>query len=240
MTMNKQTILSATIATILTTGLVASNLPSAFAMGGDIGSHATLKQSARSKGKDQKSKLAEQDLVKVSDDALLSMRDLHSARLAIFNGESDRAQTFVDAAKTRIGVAENDARKYALDIKAPKADDQYVPYNANLTVLDTYKPTKEKAKQIARANKHLNKGEQKKALETLKLSDIDVAISPSLVPVEFAKQQIMHASEYVEQGKYYEANLALKAVDDSVLFENFSVDNVPKTKSAKSSRDRKG
>ena len=226
--MNKKTILSTMIATILATGLAASYVSPAFAKNNSEHISATT----------QKDKVAKEELVKVSDDAMISLRDIDNARLAIFDGDPEQAQTYVDAAKTRIDVARAEANKYALDIKAPKASDWYVPYNATFTVIDTLKPTSDKAKNIAKANKHLRKGEQKEAMETLKLSKIDVAISTRLVPVKFAQENIVKASNLVREGKYYQANLALKDVDDAVIIQTYGVDDVPKAKADDMSKQK--
>lgn len=244
--MFKRKILPATIAAIFATGVVATGVSPAFAMGHVDATKAAGKtqiekttpdKNKNTKKKDDKDKIAENDLVKVSQDALISLRDLRSARFAIFNGEPDRAQTYVDAARTRIDVANSEAKKYALDIKAPKKEDLYVPFDSSLTVLDTYEPNDKKAKGIAKANKHLSKGEQKEALDTLKLADVDVAVSTGLLPVKFARENIDKASDLVRQGKYYQANLALKEVDDAVIIHTFDVDNVPKVKD--SGKDKK-
>jgi len=229
--MNKKTILSTTMAIILATGLAAADVSPIFAKGDSGHMSATT----------QTDKTADKDLIKVSDDARISLRDIHSARLAIFHGDPEQAQTYVDAAKTRIDVAREEAKKYALDVKAPKTSDWYVPYNATLTVMDTFKPTSDKAKNIARANKHLRKGEQKEAMETLKLSNIDVAITAGLLPVKFAQDNIDQASELVREGKYYQANLALKNIDDAVIIQTYGVDDVPRAKvDNESAQKRKG
>jgi len=237
--MYKKPLLAVTIATILSTGMLASQLTPVFAADDAANTGAPAGEQVKNKQSDRKETEADQDLVKVSDDALLSMRDLHSARLAIFNGNPVQARTFVDAAVTRIDSAVKDADRYALDIKAPKADDEYVPYGASLTVLDAFEPTDTKAEHIAKANEHLHKGEQKEALEALKLGEVDVAIATDLVPVKFAREHIAEAADLIGQGKYYEANLALKAVDDAVFARVFAIDETPGTKgdSDSSSKD---
>jgi ABC-type amino acid transport substrate-binding protein len=222
--MTKKQLLAAAIAATLSSGMIATGTTSVFAADNPPAStEAAAKDQATNKAEDK-------DFMKVSEDALMSMRNLHSARLAIFNGLPERAQTYVDAAVTRIGMTVKDADKYALDTKAPKADDSYVPFDASLTVMDTFEPTAENAKHIAKANEHLHKGEKKEALEALKSGEIDVAVTTSLVPVKFAKEHIDEAAKLVGEGKYYEANLALKAVDDAVVVETFAIDAVPKTK----------
>ena len=216
------------MAIILATGLAASNVSPVFAKGHSVHMSATT----------WKNKVAEEELVKVSEDAMISLRDIHSARLAIFYGDPEQAQTYVDAAKTRMDVARAEASKYALDAKAPKASDWYVPYNATFTVMDTFKPTNDKAKNIAKANKYLRKGKQKEAMETLKLSKIDVAISTGLLPVKFAQENIVKASNLVRNGKFYEANLALKQVDDAVIIQTYGIDDVPKAKADDKSKQK--
>lgn len=229
--MSKKRLLVAAIATTLSIGIIASAATPLFAA-------EDLPASTEAPAKDQTAnEAAEQDFVKVSEDALTSMRDLNGARLAIFNGQPERARTFVDAAVTRIGAAAREAEKYALDTKAPRADDSYIPFDANLTVLHAFEPTAAKEKHIAKANEHLHKGEKKDAIEALKLAEIDVAVTARMIPIKFAKEHIDQAAKLVGNGKYYEANLALKAVDEAVLVETFAIDAVPKIKATEKKED---
>jgi hypothetical protein len=216
----KKKLLAATLAAALSSGMIVSGMTPVYAA--DT-APATTEATA-------KEKAAEKDFVKVSEDALKTMRNLNGARLAIFNGQPDRAKTYVGDAKTSIASAVTDADKYALETKAPKEKDQYVPFDASLTVANEFVPTPEKTKRIAEANEHLHKGEKKKALQALKLGEIDVAVTASLVPVVFAKAHIDDAARLIGEHKYYEANLALKAVDDAVVVETYAVDAVPAPK----------
>jgi hypothetical protein len=231
--MIKKKLLAASIAATLFSGMIASNMTAVFAADNPPAStEAPAKEQVANDTTKQvkvESAKAKKDFVKVSEDAQLSMRDLHSARLAIFNGQPERARTYVDAAETRIGAAVEDAEKYAIDTKEPQVKGRYVPFDANLTVMDTYEPTEAKAQHIAKANAHIQKGENKKAIEELKLGEINVAISTSLLPVKFAKEQIEQAAQLIGKGKYYEANLALKAVDDAVIVQTVTTDALPKT-----------
>jgi hypothetical protein len=232
--MTKKQFLAATIAAALSTGMIASNMTSVFAAGGSPESkEAPAKEQAKSAEPSQekaKSEAADEDFVKVSEDALMSMRDMRSARLAIFNGQPERARTYVDAAVTRIAATDKDAEKYTLQTKEPKENDRYVPFDANLTVMDTYEPSEANAEHIAKANEHLRKGEKKEAMDVLKLGEIDVAVTTSLVPVKLAKEHIDEAAKLIGEGKYYEANLVLKAVDDAVVVETFAINDLPKAK----------
>jgi len=231
--MTKKKLLAAAIATALSTGMIASNATWVFAAdelpaSKEAPAEAPVKSVDPSQEK-AKSEAADKDFVKVSEDALMSMRDLHNARLAIFNGQPEQARTYVDAAVTRIAATEQEADKFALDTKAAKADDRYVPFDAALTVMDSYEPSEAKSEHIAKANEHLHKGEKTEAMEALKLGEIDVAVTTSLVPVKLAKAHIDEAAKLISEGKYYEANLALKVVDDAVVVETLAIDDLPKT-----------
>ena len=218
--MIKKKLLAAAAAVTLSTGMITAVTTSVF---------AAETKSATTEASEN-SRAAQEDFIKVSKDAVTSMHDVHGARLAIFNGQPEKALTFVDAAVTRIDAAVKDADKFALDTKAPKTDDSYVPFDANLTVLNSYEPTKEKDEHISKANAHLHQGKKKEAIEELKLAEIDVAVTTSMVPIKFAKEHIDQAAQLVADHKYYEANLVLKAVDDAVVVETYAIDALPKTK----------
>jgi hypothetical protein len=220
--MMTKTILAAAVVAAISTGMVGSTMSQAFAA--DTQPQAAQESMAQKK--------MEEELIKVSEDAAMTVRDLRGARLAIFNGTPSMAQVYTDAAAKRAEAALKDVERYALDIKKPLKDgDEYVPFNASLVVAESFVPDAAKSKDIAKANKHLHKGETKKAMEALKLGGIDVALTTELVPLKWAKSHVDDAARLIGEGKYYEANLALKAVDDAVVIETFDVYALPKTKS---------
>lgn len=212
--MNKTRILAASIAALLSTALIAGEVEST--------NPAPAAETA------QQQTQADKDLLKVSDDAQLGVHDLHSARLAIFNGEPGRARTYVDAAVTRIDAAVKDADQYALDIKAPKIEDQYVPFDSNAAVIDTLVAKQGGSEEANEAKEEPHEAEHKTTLEQLRLGEVDLIVSARLVPVKFAQAQVKQAADLIGEGKYYEANLALKAVDDALIMQSFAVDATPK------------
>jgi hypothetical protein len=222
--MDKKHVLAAAVATVLCGGIAMSNADLLFA--------AENPTPAAAAPSDQKeSKAAQADLIQVSDDAFTTMRNVGSARLAIFNGRPEQAQTFVDAAVTRSEASIKDAQKYALDTHGSTSDDLYVPFDANLTVSETFSLNEQNKEHVAKANEHLRKGEKKEALEDLKLGDVDTIVAARLVPMKYAKEHIDEAAKLMGEGKYYEANLALKAVEDAVVVETFALDSAPTTHS---------
>ncbi len=219
--MNRKTRLAAAIAVALSTAIVASAITPVFAQEGNT--HPATSETQYP--------AADKDLIAVSEDALLAMRDVRAARLAIFNGLPKKARTYTDAAAARMAAALKDVARYALDIKQPlKGGEAYVPFDASLAVVETGMLGEEKMQHVSKANEHLHKGETKKAVEVLKLGEIDVVLTTRLVPLKAAEQGIQNAVKLVSEGKYYEANIALKAVEDAVLVETFGIDAVPKVK----------
>lgn len=222
--MSKKPLMAMAVAGALSTALLASGMAPVFAADNPTQGEVAK---AQTKAMD---KTAKEDFLKVSEDAQMTMRNLRGARLAIFNGMTEEAQTYLDAAVSRSAATVKDADKFAADSKQPAKDDEYVPFDATLTVADTFVPTEQKIKHIAKANEHLRKGEKKEALEVLQLGGVDVAVSTKLVPAKLAQSHISQADKLVSEGKYYEANLALKAVEDAVVIETVAIDAAPKDK----------
>lgn len=174
---------------------------------------------------------AENDFVRLSQDVYHAVRDVRATRLAIFNGLTDEAKKLVATAKQDIEAGIKDADQYAIETKTPtKEDDMYVPFNADVALADSFVATPEKVKHITKANEHLKKGEKKEALETLKLASIDVVFTTAMLPVKLAQAHIDDAAKLIDDGKYYEANLALKAVEDSVFIDSYGIEEVPTPK----------
>jgi hypothetical protein len=145
------------------------------------------------------------DGMQLSGDAALAMREVHEARLAIFNGMTDRARALVDAARTRFAAVRRDAHQYAMDTHAKTlARDDYVPFDATLAVAE------------------LRNGETSAAppLRNLSGGDVPVAVASKRVPLQYAQREIQDAQRLVGAGKYYEANLALKALEDAVRIDS--------------------
>ena len=184
--MIKKKLTTAALLAVITTGLAATALTPVIA--------AELQHQAAEKTTEQKKD--DQDFIKVSDDALMTMRNVGGARLAIFNGTPDKAQLYADAAVTRVDATLKDADKYG---------DKYVPFNTDLTVAETFKPNKENLEHISSANKHMQKGETGKAIQTLKVNGIDVALTTEMIPIQAARTHILDAAKLIGDGKYYEA-----------------------------------
>ncbi len=221
--MIKKKLTNAALLAVISTGLTATALTPVVA--------AELQHQAAEKTAEQKQ--ADQNFIKVSEDAQMTMRNVGGARLALFNGSPDKAQIYADAAVTRAAATLKEADKFAVDTKASKKDGQkYVPFDSGLTIAETLKPGKEKPERNTMANRHPHEGVTKKDIESLKVEGVDVAVTADLLPIQKARTQIEEAAKLIGEGKYYEANLALKSVEDSVIIEVLDANAMQKNKAS--------
>ena len=181
------------------------------------------------------------DLMKASSDGYSALRAIHLARIAIFNGETKRADEMLDKAKKDLDAATKDAQAYAADSKAAdhgkKGDDKsagdktdsadMITIDGELGIADTFVPSTEKKKHIDKANDHLKSGHSKEALEELRLGEVEVIYSRVMLPLETTKKRVADAEKLAGEHKYYEANLALKAAEDGIVIDSVDLLGTP-------------
>ena len=155
----------------------------------------------------------------VSNDGFKAEREVGAARVAIFQGNTDVAKTLVKDAQTDLKtVAQQSPKDFPNG--APTADGKgsgnadVIPIDGQMAVADNMVLTPDKAAKVDEANQHLKNGETDKAMDTLKQGAIDVAFTRVLMPVKETDVHVDAAANLLDQGKYYEANLALKAAQD--------------------------
>lgn len=166
-------------------------------------------------------------ILKTDDEAFRSLREIRASRLAIFNGDVVQAKKFAVAAMKDMTAAQAGAKKTMVPTKKSSNGDNYIPFDVSITLADDFVITPEKKSKIKQANGHLAKGEEKKAVEVLKLTNIDVVVSAALIPVNASVSHLQSAINLISKKKYYEANLAMKAIVDGIVIESYGIDDVP-------------
>lgn len=167
-------------------------------------------------------------MVKTVDEAYWALRDIRAARFAIFNGSTDSAAKFIDSAHDELQTAQALTKDFAVKTQKQAASgDSYIPFDASLAISEGFAPTKEKQKSLDKANGQLSSGDHQKAAETLRDAGIDVTVAAALIPAKASVGHVDDARKLMGQQKYYEANLALKAVEDAVIVESYDIDAVP-------------
>jgi hypothetical protein len=195
------------------------------------------------------------DAGKLSADGMAAFRDLHMTRLAIFDADPAQAKSLISKAQSELGKAKTDETvftKAESELKQPvaasgtnaqkpqdtsanpdmKKPTAWLPIDGQLVLSDDFVATPQKAAAVTEANKALAKGDQKAALDRLKLADVNVSFTMAIVPLTKTINDVDQAATLINQGKYYEANASLKQAEDGVRFDVADVNAVPQAQQA--------
>ena len=193
-------------------------------------------------------------IFKTVDEAAQAIREIHQARLALFEGQTDAASKLVSSASDNLGAAHDSLAQHALKMsdakgstkampgkdasggsngsgnqsaQAKTGDEAYVPIETSVSLAEGFVPAEQHKGALDQAGKQMSQGDQKGAVESLRLADIDVAVSAVVLPVNSSIQHVKDAVKLMGEQKYFEANLALKAVEDSVSVETWNAAGIP-------------
>lgn len=173
--------------------------------------------------------------VETVDSAFTAMREIRAARLAIFDGSGPGATALVEDAQAKLADARADLEKIHQGKSTEQAGDGLVPFDLSMAMTEDYSAKPEKAAAVREANGHLRRGDRAKAVETLRLADLNIETAAALLPLQAASGHLDQAAKMLANGQYYEANLQLKAIEDSVVVRIFDAEGKPKpSRSAKS------
>lgn len=219
----------------------------------------------------------DQDVGKLSKDGAQAFRDMHLARIAIFDADPSQAKSLIAKAQAALTKAKTDDAvflKAESELKTPadmataktaKTDKTadaktadakpadakntdakntgaktaeakpaskdkvaWVPVDAQMTLGEDFIATPEKASAVTEANKSLAKGDQKGAIEKLRLAHVDVNFVMAVLPLDKTTADVNQAAALINQGKYYEANAALKTAEDGMHFDVIDAIGLPK------------
>jgi len=183
-------------------------------------------------------KVVDKDLGRLSIDGASAFRDIHLARLAIFEGKTDEAAKLVADAQTSLGKAKGD------DTAFMKAESEFhtsvqaaaktpgnpakmttpvawIPIDGDLVLGETFQATPEKAAAVVTARKGLEKGDSAKALESIRLAAIDVDYTMAVAPLEKSIADIDDANKLMTSHDYYGASQSLRQAEAGVRYDEF-------------------
>ena len=246
------------------TFLAASSLLGGVALANDAAKPATAPPMSAAQ------QAADKDVGKLSKDGAQAFRDLHLARIAIFDADPTLAKTLIGKAQASLAKAKTDESVYTkaeADLRSPnkhaamakdaeaKASDAktadikttdikttdakssetkastqptaWLPVDGQLTLGEDFVATPTKAAAVATANKSLEKGDRKSAIDQLKLAGVDMNFVLAVVPLNQTTTEVDQAASLIGQGKYYEGNALLKKVEDGVRFDVVNVLGTP-------------
>ncbi|QID16410.1 YfdX family protein [Nitrogeniibacter mangrovi] len=169
-------------------------------------------------------KKVDQLKLKVSDDGRQAMEDVHAARIALFNGDTDTARKLVHEAQQRLTRTSTDEQALGHD---GQYDRNLVSIDGQLVVGHDYVATPEKTRHIVKGQAHLKAGQPQQAVEELRLADADVGYTRLLMPLKATRKHVDEAAALIYSGNNYDANLALKAAEDGLSVDTVMLVDTP-------------
>ncbi|MCP4779859.1 MAG: YfdX family protein [Hyphomicrobium sp.] len=178
-----------------------------------------------------------QKLIKLSDEGFVGLRAVRAARLSIFNGNTVGAEAMIEEALKQFQQAKKEAKDYVTRLANMDSDDNkkelWIPIDASLALGEDFIMTDEKEARIAEANKHFKNNDAAKAVAALQVAEVDVRYTRILLPLNKAISRLSTANDQYENGKYYEANLTLKGIEDSVILDTVMLIDLPTASDSK-------
>lgn len=167
-------------------------------------------------------------MITAATEALEAVTQTHAARLALFENDMTAAKTYIDGAFSALSAAENDLdERMIADFDMAGAEAEYLPFDMSMSLTENFSATEENKLALQKAYGLFESAEPDDAIEVLKLAEIDVQVSTAMLPAEATMQHLIAAQGLLEAGKYFETNLELKAIADSIIVRSFSIDAIP-------------
>ena len=105
---------------------------------------------------------------------------------------------------------------------------RYLPIDLSIGVAEGYLIPEDRTDALAQANAAFLRGDRRAATRILRGASIDVIVQASMIPAQKSLDNLKQADELMGQEKFYEANVALKAIEDSVTMRSFGLDAMPR------------
>ncbi|WP_317627576.1 YfdX family protein [Rhodalgimonas zhirmunskyi] len=157
-----------------------------------------------------------------------TLNDVRAARLALINNDIQTARAKLEKATKAFDVSSQQWKALVVqDVTSPGDAADYVPFDVSMALGESFTATPENQKAVSEANQHMQKGDEIKALDVLRVNDVDVTLSAALLPVTETHDHLQYAMKALDEGKYFDANLALKAIDDGIIVQSYGINAIP-------------
>ncbi len=168
------------------------------------------------------------ELLKTADQALTTLTHVRSARMALFDNNIELAKADILEATNALTQGEVDLRALRVaDTEKPGSKPEFLPFDMSMALTDSFKATKENEAALQKAEGLIQTGDKNAAIEVLRVASVDLNISAALLPEASSIEQLKRATELIDGKAYFDANIALKSIEDSVIVRTFNVDAIP-------------
>ncbi|WP_169708732.1 YfdX family protein [Trinickia terrae] len=177
-------------------------------------------------------KAAAKDLRKLSKEGSKAFNDVSQARLALFDGKPEAAVKLIKEAQQSLKKAKADDTaflKAESEMKGPASEAaaakaaaaapvQWLPVAGEVSIGEDISKNSAKVDAVDKANSQMKSGDRDGAMETLRLADIKVIYTLAAVPLQKTIADVDTVDGLLTAKRYYEANLAMKRVQDAVRY----------------------
>ncbi|MCU0906339.1 MAG: YfdX family protein [Rhodobacteraceae bacterium] len=167
-------------------------------------------------------------MLRLSTEARTALAAAQAARLALFNDNREVARTEIDRGTAALDGAMATLRDVMIPgTDAPDARPEFLPFDSRLGLAETFVATPGTAAALGHARSLFRSDAPDAAIEVLRAASVEVTVSTALLPGEATLQHLRDARSLIDEGRIHEANMALKAVEDSVVVRTFGIDAIP-------------
>ncbi|QNQ99631.1 hypothetical protein BGI51_19375 [Pseudomonas oryzihabitans] len=177
----------------------------------------------------------------ISQQGQSAFRDVIAARQDLFEGHVDQAKQQLGAAESALQTAQTDKTAYLKSAKDLRGQDgklmqvsaqdakatSWLPIWSGMALRDDYVATPAKNQAVAQANEKIQQGDTQGAGAILKVAGVDVDYSTAVLPAQETLDLVHRANQELGHEQYWQANLTLKQVQNSLRFDNANVDVTP-------------
>lgn len=161
--------------------------------------------------------------IKIPGHAKSVLADTRAARVALFEGQTDAA---IDLVRKALDTFDAGVADYAVEL-----DDDAgfgIPVDSSVEFNEGFQPTEANAKVINQAGQLAQKGDSQAAVKTMVEGGIELDFKYAMLPVAPTVVSLNNALDDLQDGSFYEANIALKAIETSLVIEDYGVADTPK------------
>ena len=177
----------------------------------------------------------------ISQQGQQAFMDVVAARQDLFEAHVDQAKRQLAAAESALQTAQTDKTAYLKPARDLRGQDgklmqisaqdakatAWLPIWSGMALRDDYVATPAKNQAVAQANEKIQQGDTKAAGEILKVAGVDVDYSTAVLPAQETLDLVHRANRELGHEQYWQANLTLKQVQNSLRYDNANVDVTP-------------
>jgi hypothetical protein len=181
-------------------------------------------------------KVADKDFGRLSRDGASAFDDVHLARMAIYDGQTNEAAELIADAQTSLGKAGSDDTAFTKaesELNTPSGKMSgpqtghpknttpvaWIPVDGEVELGETFVSTPKNAAAVVTARKSLEKGDTAKSLEAIKLAAVDVDYTMAIIPLEASISEVSKANGLMDNHDYYGASQALRQVELGIRYD---------------------